>query len=464
MKTVRIIVIILFTGINVIAQNFDVDTLLYNGNLDKHINFVILGDGYTGSELSKFVVDAANFTSAFFNEIPYSNYKNYFNVFIIKVPSNESGASHPGTATDEDEPVFPVINVDNYFGSTFDSYGIHRLLVATKTLVISNVLASNFPKYDQVLILVSSPYYGGSGGYYPVASTYTGSAQIAIHEFGHSFAGLADEYWAGDNYAREAYNMTQQIDPILVKWKNWIGINSIGIYPHCCGAIAGRWYKPHLNCKMQYLLDTHFCSVCTEATIEKIHFLVTPIEFYYPIESKLSPTVYPLKFKLNLITPVPNTLKINWLLAGTSLKQNIDSVLINENNLLTGNNTLQASIEDTSQLLRVDNHNTIHISLITWTIDKTITGINEITNSSSELIIDLFPNPTSEFINLKIQGVTKGAIKFELYDLQGKRIKASRLYNDIVNTINLNNLAQGVYSAKIFIDDNLIISKKIIRN
>ena len=60
--------------------------------------------------------------------------------------------------------------------------------------------------------------------------------QIAIHQIGHSFGKLKDEYYAGDQYATEnAVNMTQVTDPALVKWKNWIGDNGIVIYQHCCG-------------------------------------------------------------------------------------------------------------------------------------------------------------------------------------------------------------------------------------
>jgi hypothetical protein len=383
MKTAGIVAIALFIGINVCAQNFDVDTLLYNGNSDKHINLVILSDGYTENEFLKFAIDATNYTSGFFNELPYSNYRNYFNVFIIKVPSNESGASHPGTATDGTEPVFPVINVDNYFGSTFDYGGIHRLLVATKTAAISNVLAANFPNYDQVLILVNTPYYGGSGGYYTVVSTHSLSVQLALHELGHSFAGLDDEYWAGDQYAREGINMTKQTNPSLVRWKNWLGINLIGIYQHCCGGSSSQWYKPHQNCSMQYL-NVHFCSVCIQAIIEKIHSLVTPIESYEPLDNKITLITDSTKFKLNLINPVPNTLRRNWILNGSFLKQTIDSVLIDESSLLSGTNTLKVIIEDTTQLLRVDNHATIHISSVSWTINNTLYGLNTLSVTPSD--------------------------------------------------------------------------------
>jgi hypothetical protein len=457
MKTVVIASIMLFTGINGLAQTFDLDTLVYNGNSTKFINLVILGDGYTADELSKFVTDAGSFTTAFFGITPYADYQNYFNVFIIKVPSNESGASHPGTATDVQEPVFPVMNVDNYFGSTFDAYGIHRLLVPTKLFAVYGVLASNFPNYDEVLILVNSPYYGGSGGVFAVASTHALSAHIAIHEIGHSFAGLADEYWAGDIYAGEAVNMTQQTNPALVKWKNWLGTNAIGIYQHCCGGNSQLWYKPHLNCKMQYL-DGSFCSVCIQTTIESIHQLITPIESYYPLDEILIPTNYPIEFKLTLIAPIPNTLKINWLLAGSSLQQNIDSVSINESNLVTGTNKLTATIEDTSQFLRVDNHSAIHISSVSWYINNNINGAIEITSSSSEFMIDVYPNPTSDMLHIKMDEA-KGDIRFELYDMQGQKLLSQKN----MHAISLQNLSQGTYIIKIYVDNDLVTTSKIIK-
>jgi len=462
MKRTGMFTAALFIWINVLGQLFDKDTILYNGNSNKYINLVILSDGYTADELSKFVTDATKFTTAFFNEIPYLNYKNYFNVFIIKVPSNESGASHPGTATDVTEPAHPVATVNNYFGSTFDYGGIHRLLVANRTSAISNVLANNFPDYDQALILVNSPYYGGSGGYYTVASTHTSSAQIAVHELGHSFSGLKDEYWAGDIYASEGINMTKQVNPSLVIWKNWVGTNLIGIYQYCCGGNSSQWYKPHQNCKMQFL-GPPFCSVCIQATIERIHSLVGPIESFDPQNSTVNVTTYPVKFKLDLISPAPNTLKRNWSLNGLFYQRNIDSVMIGESNLSMGLNTLKVMIEDTTQLLRVDNHSSIHISSVTWSVNKIITGIKDIKSSTSEIVIDFYPNPASDLINIKFIGETKGKIKLEIYDMQGIKQKVRSLGNSEVNSIDLSNLKQGIYIAKILIDNKLITSRKIMK-
>jgi hypothetical protein len=452
----------LLTCINAMAQKFDTDTLLYNGNSAKHINFVILSDGYTVSELSKFETDASNLISAYFNVSPYLYYKNYFNVFIIKVPSDESGASHPGTATDVTEPVFPVSTVNNYFGSEFDYGGIHRLLVATKYSAIINVLAANFPDYDQALILVNSPYYGGSGGGFSVASTHTLSAELAEHEIGHSFTGLSDEYWAGDIYAAESVNMTQQTNPSLVRWKNWMGINMIGIYQHCCSVNSLLWYKPHQNCKMQFL-GSPFCSVCIQATVEKIHSLVTPVESYYPIENNITTASYPIKFKMKCIVPAPNTLKRNWSLNGTLIKKNIDSVFISENALVTGINTLNATVEDTTQLIKVDNHTSIHLVTVTWKINRIVTGIRKIESSSSDIKIEIYPNPVSDMLYIKLSGELKNNITLEIYDMQGRRQKKLSLSPDGVNSLDVQDLNQGVYFAKIFIDDTLITTRKIIR-
>ena len=89
------------------GQVFDVDTLQYNGDIHHLINLIILGDCYQEHEWPQDLIDASNFAETFFSDRPYSEYQQFFNVCAIKVPSNESGASHPGTATDIDEPERP---------------------------------------------------------------------------------------------------------------------------------------------------------------------------------------------------------------------------------------------------------------------------------------------------------------------------------------------------------------------
>ena len=257
MKIIAVIFQVFFISFSVIAQKFDVDTLQKNGSIDHLINIVILGDGYTQNQLDKFVNDARNITDAFFKEIPFSNYRNYFNIFIIKVPSNVSGAADR-----------PNNMIDNYFGSTYNyASGIERLLYPTKTAKVMDVLAQNFPKYDQVVMIVNDTRYGGGGGWLSALSTDPSSREIFLHEFGHSFAGLADEYWAGDQYAAEKINMTRETNLQRLRWKNWYGDFNIGLYSH---SESPAWYRPHQNCKMRYL-GRGYCSVCMEGIIEKLN-------------------------------------------------------------------------------------------------------------------------------------------------------------------------------------------------
>lgn len=350
------------------AQVFNMDTLQYQGNSSSYINFVILGDGYTAKEQDKFEKDANNFKNYFFNQSPYIFYKNYFNVFIIKVPSPESGVKHPHTANDCPDSI-PASNPNNYFGSTFDRSGIHRLVAFTNTAALGRILAKNFPGYDQVVVIANSNNYGGSGGAFPVATVNVASNEIAVHEIGHSFDNLADEYWPGAGYAAEDANRTQENNPALVKWKAWIGTNGIGIYNYGGKAPLSIWYRPHESCKMQYL-GYPFCSVCTEAIIEKIHTLISPIATVYPSGSKILEADSLKRISVRLIRPSPNTLKTQWFINDQLIAGNVDSIVVNAALFTNDSNTVRFKVIDTSNMLRTDEHFTKHTYDKMWIVKK----------------------------------------------------------------------------------------------
>jgi IgA peptidase M64/type IX secretion system substrate protein len=464
MKQLILIPFFILTALAVSAQIFDIDTIQYTGDTDARINLVVLSDGYISNELDQFIIDVNDFASEFFSQTPYAEYQDYFNVFAIKVPSNESGATHPGTATDVSEPVHPIMFVDNYFGATFDVGNIHRLLVPTNSFAVSNVLANNFPSYDQVLILVNSPYYGGSGGQYATASLHSSSIEVAIHELGHSFAGLKDEYYAGDNYASEGINMTQETDPTLVKWKNWINDNGIGIYQHCCSGNSSMWYRPHQNCKMR-ALNNPFCSVCIEGTIERIHFLVSPLDNYTPENNNpINSSSFPVEFALDLIKPQPNTLKINWLLNESGFQNNIDTILISENDLDPGDNNLTVFIQDSTQFLRIDGHESIHINSITWTIEYAMTGITQLSSSSDKMRIEIFPNPSANQLTVKWDSEIKQSFSIDLCNLNGKKLKTFEQINNDMILINLEAFPSGTYMINFSTGNTVITSRKVIKN
>lgn len=409
------------------AQVFEVATIQYHGDPSKYINLVILGDGYTASEQNNFVQKANELTNYLFTQAPWSNYKNYFNVYAIKAISNESGVKHANTASDCSSafPLVPTANPDNYFGTRFDYGGIHRLVVPTNNTRIANVLAANFANYDQVLIPSNSPYYGGSGGSVATTTANAAAYEVTAHELGHSFAFLADEYYAGDQYFFEKANMTQQSNPALIKWKNWINTDeiNIGIFNYCCGGNSNLWYKPTSNhCKME-VLGSNYCAVCRETIIEKVHTLTNPIVSYAPTETAINSTNPILDFGLTeLMKPIPNSLKITWQLDASVFENDSETFQIDQNTLTEGIHSLTASVTDNSDYVRVDNHPTTHIQSVTWTINRSNLGISWETKETA-IGLSLFPNPTSDFVNVSLELKESASVTISIISMDGKTIQ-----------------------------------------
>lgn len=454
------------------AQVFDVETIKNSGDNDKRINLVILSEGYLVNELAQFKTDAINFTNAMFSQSPFKEYANYFNVHIIKVSSNESGADHPGTATNVKEPASPIQDVDTYFNATYDSYGNHRLLYyeidgfsSNNTQAkIMNVLATNFPTYDQTLILVNSLEYGGSGGLFPMAYKGFWGNKVIMHELGHSLFNLKDEYYPGDILAAEAINMTQETDPISIRWKNWLGTNGVGIYQYTCATgNCADWYKPHQNCIMESI-DKSFCSVCKEGIIEKTHSMVSPIDSYSPVSASLNNPTFPIDFQINLIKPIPNTLKSTWTLNTVEFVNNVDDISLEESDLNTGMNTLTVAVTDAATLLKVDNHDAFHVFTVTWNIDNSALGIEDIISSITNFNIIMYPNPTNNVVNFKFESDVDETLKVDIIGLDGKRIKTISISNYQTNQVDISNFSTGIYLTNFYSKNILIASKKLVKN
>jgi IgA Peptidase M64/Secretion system C-terminal sorting domain len=351
-----------------LSQTFPVQTILDNGLPNKRIKLVFLGDGYTSLEQVNFISRVEGFAVYMFTQPPFSNYKDFFNVYAIKVPSNESGADHPDDATDENPlQSQPVLVADTYFDVTFDYANIHRLVYPKNNQAVFDVLTANFPTYNQGFIFSNSTYYGGAGGTFATSTVNIASDEIAIHEIGHSFGGLADEYKIGGQGERP--NRTKiltplPVDPATIKWKNWLGSEDIGVFP----IGIEDWYRPHENCKMQ-VLDVPFCAVCKEAFIDKIYSLVTPIYSYLPAST--SPSISTTtNFSTNLTLPIPNTLTTEWKLNGATVATGSDNVDINPATLPVGNSTLTIFVTDQTPLSRSYRPASGYVFSQTWNITR----------------------------------------------------------------------------------------------
>lgn len=463
MKTIFLNLLFIFGSLTVYGQLFPVENILNNGTEDTRINLVLIGDGYTAVEQDLFINDAQAFTTEIFNQTPFKEYKNYFNVYAIKVVSNESGADHPGTATDVTEPAHPLLMVDTYFDSTFDAFGIHRLLISNNTLV-TQVAFDNVPAYDQIVVLVNSQHYGGSGGEIAVGSTHSSGSEIALHEIGHSFSQLKDEYWAGDYYAEEGINLTQNTDPATVKWSNWMGINGVGIFQHCCGGTSGSWYKPHATCKMQYL-GSDFCAVCRDGIIEKIHDYVSTITSFSPDNSSnIEPDSYPVDFTLNVIHPIPSSLAINWTLNSAPIAGNDESIQLNANDFVSGPNTLIATVIDDSNLQMINDHNAIHVNTVTWTIDNTTLGLDIIDALSTTQTLKIFPIPATDNITLRLESPRNESVALSIYALDGRLITSTNFATNTAFTLPVSAIASGTYIFTITTKNGTQINKRAVIN
>lgn len=348
------------------SQAFEVETLLNNGSKDERINIVFVGDGYQEAELEQYINDVQDVIDDLFLETPFKEYKNYFNVFAIKVPSNESGADHPATANDEGNTPPPISVVDSYFNSTFDVSGIHRLLVADNGIV-NNVMFNNLPEYDIKFVLVNSNIYGGSGGSNAVSSTHPSASEISIHEIGHSFGLLGDEYFFS---CSERANRTQEDNSALIRWNKWLPENDIDIYQ----ISSSSCYRPHQSCKMRFL-GNPFCAVCREAFVEQIHELTNPITSFSPITQNLTESDLNQSFSIDIIETISSNealaaIEIEWTLNGVPFASGVKNVNLNANDLTESENTLTVTVTDKTSLTRDEEEHLFHVYAVDWTITR----------------------------------------------------------------------------------------------
>lgn len=457
----KFIIVLTFLTSYTFGQKFDVDTIYNSGPVASRINFVILPDGYQANEMDKFRSDVQGFIDKFLSTPPYTNYRHYFNFYAVRVPSLESGADHPGTALDVSEPVQPVIAVNNYFSSTFDYSSIHRLVLPTDFVKVYQVVADNFPLYDHIIVLVNSEYYGGSGGAFSTATTHSLSAEVVMHELGHSFGLLSDEYYAGDGYAGESVNMTKETDPDKVKWKNWLGTDNVGIYQHCCGGNSAQWYRPHQNCKMR-VLNAPFCPVCTQALIEKIHALAPALESYFPAENNITVDSGILTFHVQNIPIEPNTLKVSWEVNGKSLSNESDTLLVSPDDLNPGDNKITVYVEDTTDLIRIDNHHTIHTQSVSWLVQKNTSGSFEISSEKHHLDAQIYPNPTTDELHISVTGWAGGQLSIIIRDEAGK-VKFRKNPDSGNNLkVNVSSWSPGPFFIEFYSGRSLVGVRKII--
>ena len=202
----------------------EVSDIVANGDPHEKVDVVILAEGYTAGEKNKFKSDAARVTELFFQQEPYKTNASNFNIYAIFKPSANSGI---------DEPLAKIYK-QTALSATFNSLGSERYILTEDNKSVRD-MAAHVP-YDAIYIMVNHNRYGG-GGIYNQFSTFTADNQfwayIFIHEFGHSFAGLADEYYSSPVAYNDLIptdveplepNITALRDPRKIKWKTFLTV------------------------------------------------------------------------------------------------------------------------------------------------------------------------------------------------------------------------------------------------
>ncbi len=343
--------------------------LLNNGSNSNRINIVVLSEGYQVSQLVDFEKDAQKAADYLLSTPPWAAYRNYCNVFLIKVPSAESGSDHPSANKFK----------DTYFNSTFESYGIERLLTIPPNDLNGNynagagkvqtLLRRFLPDYDLALMIVNDTTYGGSGGTPAIASVNQSSAEILVHEIGHSFAGLGDEYdtpFPGYPDIEEP-NTTKEMRRDFIKWKSWIlestpiPTSETAAYSAVVGLFEGAhfhsvgWYRPKLNCLMNSL-GVPFCEVCAEAHVLRTYRLIQPIDSLTPQPGLITLAGgASMSFEAVLLRPSTHSLRVSWALNGLPIPLNDSPQLtVRADDLGNGDHSVQLAVTDTTALVRND--------------------------------------------------------------------------------------------------------------
>lgn len=180
------------------------------------VDFLILGAGYTAAERGKFEAQARKVMELLFQQTPFKEHRNDFNVWALCPASKESGISRPSTGVHKRTPL----------GTTYDAFGSERYVLTFDNRAWRDIAAQ--APYEFVEILTNSETYGGGGIHNLYSTASAGNSTIGylfVHEFGHHFAGLADEYYTSDVAVTnspsrpEPWEPNATADPKNPRWK-----------------------------------------------------------------------------------------------------------------------------------------------------------------------------------------------------------------------------------------------------
>ncbi len=265
--------------------------LLQNGTPDECVDIAILAEGYTADQMEKFHADSQRVVDALFSHEPFCSLRNCFNVVAIDCPSADSGPSIPHRNTWRRTAI----------GAHYDTFYTERYLMVTDLPKVYDLLGT--VPFEHVIVLVNTDVYGGGGIYNQITVTTSNHPtfkQVLVHEFGHAYAGLADEYYYDDQFTTMYPDDTEPWEPNITtlvdfqrKWADMVGkrtpiptppvnvkdekasdkkrkklihelTQQVGVFEGG-GYQSKGVYRPAQECRMKVNEVEDFCPVCARA-------------------------------------------------------------------------------------------------------------------------------------------------------------------------------------------------------
>lgn len=236
------------------------------------IDVVIVAEGYTAAEMDTFYADAQAAVNALLSHEPFGTYKDSFNFVAVALESQDSGVSVPGQGEWKNTAL----------KAHFDTFYMDRYLTTLRLKNMHDKLCG-IP-YEHIIILANTDTYGGGGIYNSYTLTtahHPAFKPVVVHEFGHSFAGLADEYFYDDQYVEYYYPGTEPWEQNITtladfdsKWKDMLDAGQAELHEGA-GYQSKGVYRPADDCRMRTNRPDHFCPVCQRAIARIIEFYTT---------------------------------------------------------------------------------------------------------------------------------------------------------------------------------------------
>ena len=243
--------------------------LLKSGTPEEKIDVAIVAEGYTAEEMDMFYADAQVAMEAILKHEPFGQYKDRFNFVAVALESQDSGVSVPGEGEWKNTALkahFNTFYMDRYL-TTLRLKNMHDRLCGVP--------------YEHIVILANTDTYGGGGIYnsYTLTTAHHAAFKpVVVHEFGHSFAGLADEYYYDDQYVEYYYPGTEPWEQNITtladfesKWKDMLEAGEAELLEGA-GYQSKGVYRPAKDCRMHTNKAENFCPVCQRALGRIIEF------------------------------------------------------------------------------------------------------------------------------------------------------------------------------------------------